>query len=56
MGDEGGFAPNLKSYEEAIVFFISAIKAGGYKPGRDIGIALHPAENEFYKNKKHISS
>ncbi|MCP4372183.1 MAG: phosphopyruvate hydratase [Deltaproteobacteria bacterium] len=54
VGDEGGFAPNLKSNEEAIKLIISAIKAAGYKPGRDIGIALDAAANEFYKNKKYI--
>ncbi len=56
VGDEGGFAPNLKSNEEAIKLIISAIKAAGYKPGRDIGIALDAAANEFYKNKKYILS
>jgi len=56
VGDEGGFAPNLKSNEEAIKLIISAIKSAGYKPGKDIGIALDAAANEFYKNKKYILS
>ena len=56
VGDEGGFAPNLKSNEEAIKLIISAIKAAGYKPGKDIGIALDAAASEFYKNKKYILS
>ena len=54
VGDEGGFAPNLKSNEEAIVFIISAIKSAGYKPGKDIGIAIDAAANEFYKKGKYI--
>jgi len=56
VGDEGGFAPNLKSNEEAIVFIISAIKLAGYKPGKDIGIAIDAAANEFYKKGKYILS
>jgi len=56
VGDEGGFAPNLKSNEEAIVFIISAIKSAGYKPGKDIGIAIDAAANEFYKKGKYILS
>jgi enolase len=56
VGDEGGFAPNLKSNEEAIKFIISAIKSAGYKPGKDIGIALDAAANEFYKKGKYILS
>ena len=56
VGDEGGFAPNLKSNEEAIKLIISAIKSAGYKPGKDIGIAIDAAANEFYKNKKYVLS
>ena len=56
VGDEGGFAPNLKSNEEAIIFIISAIKSAGYKPGKDISIALDAAANEFYKKGKYILS
>ena len=48
VGDEGGFAPNLKSNEEAIKLIISAIKSAGFKPGKDIGIALDAAASEFY--------
>jgi enolase 1/2/3 len=56
VGDEGGFAPNLKSNEEAIKLIINAIKSAGYKPGNDIGIALDSAANEFYKKGKYILS
>ena len=56
VGDEGGFAPDLKSNEEAIIFIISAIKSAGYKPGKDIGIAIDAAANEFYKKGKYILS
>ena len=51
VGDEGGFAPNLKGNEEAILLIIAAIKAAGYKPGKDIFIALDVAASEFYSNK-----
>ena len=53
VGDEGGFAPNLKSNDEACEVIVSAIKAAGYKPGRDIAIALDPAASSFYKNGKY---
>ena len=57
VGDEGGFAPDLKSNEEAIKFIISAIKAAGYTAGKDIGIAMDPAASEFYSNGKyHLKS
>jgi enolase len=56
VGDEGGFAPNLKSNEEAIKYIISAINSAGYKPGKDIGIALDAAASEFYKKGKYILS
>ncbi|MBW2181306.1 MAG: phosphopyruvate hydratase [Deltaproteobacteria bacterium] len=57
VGDEGGFAPDLQSNEEAIKFIISAIKAAGYTPGKDIGLAMDPAASEFYKNGKyHLKS
>lgn len=56
VGDEGGFAPDLESNEEAIKFIISAIESAGYKPGKDIGIALDSAANEFYKKGKYILS
>src|SRR5271154_1631347 len=48
VGDEGGFAPNLKSNEEAVNRVLEAITAAGYKPGEQIGIALDPAASEFY--------
>jgi enolase len=53
VGDEGGFAPNLKSNEEALEVIIKAIEKAGYKPGDDVMIALDPASSEFYdKDKK----
>ncbi|MBF0229042.1 MAG: phosphopyruvate hydratase [Desulfamplus sp.] len=54
VGDEGGFAPNLKSNEEALQFIVNAIESAGYRPGKDIGIALDAAASEFYKNGKYI--
>ena len=48
VGDEGGFAPNLKSNEEAIEVVLEAISAAGYAPGKHISIALDPASSEFY--------
>jgi enolase len=48
VGDEGGFAPNLKSNEEAVNRVLEAITAAGYKPGEQISIALDPAASEFY--------
>ena len=56
VGDEGGFAPNLKSNEEAIQVIIEAIQEAGYRPGRDVFIALDIASSEFYdaKKKKYI--
>ena len=52
VGDEGGFAPNLGSNEEAIEVVLEAIGKAGYKPGEDIWIALDPAASEFYDEKK----
>jgi len=49
VGDEGGFAPNLKSNEEACEVIVEAIKAAGYKPGQDVAIALDPAASSFYE-------
>ncbi|ACB54525.1 enolase [Crocosphaera subtropica ATCC 51142] len=54
IGDEGGFAPNLKSNEDAIEFIIEAIEAAGYKPGEDISICLDPATAELWKDGKYI--
>ncbi|MEJ5304373.1 MAG: phosphopyruvate hydratase [Ignavibacteria bacterium] len=52
VGDEGGFAPNLKSNEEAIEVILEAIEKAGYKPGEDVAIALDPAASEFYDETK----
>ena len=54
IGDEGGFAPNLASNEEAIQFIITGIEKGGYKPGKDIAIVLDPASSEFYEDGKYL--
>ena len=54
VGDEGGFAPNLKSNEEALVLVLEAIEQAGYKVGEQIGVALDPAASEFYVNGKYI--
>ncbi|MDD5546430.1 MAG: phosphopyruvate hydratase [Candidatus Omnitrophica bacterium] len=54
VGDEGGFAPNLKSNEEALELIVQAITAAGYKPGKDISIALDPASSSFYKNGEYV--
>jgi len=54
VGDEGGFAPNLSSNEEAIEFIIAGIEKAGYKPGKDIAIALDPAASEFYEDGKYV--
>ena len=54
VGDEGGFAPDIQSNEEAIEIVIEAIKAAGYKPGKDVSIALDAASSEMYqKNGKY---
>lgn len=52
VGDEGGFAPNLKSNEEALEVVMEAIVKAGYKPGEQVGIALDPAASEFYDKAK----
>ena len=54
VGDEGGFAPNLKNNEEALKLIISAITESGLEPGKDINIALDCAASEFYDGKKYI--
>ena len=51
VGDEGGFAPNLKSNQEAIELILKAIEAAGYKPGEQIALALDAASSEFYDKK-----
>ena len=52
VGDEGGFAPNFKSNEEALEFIIKAVKGAGYKAGSDVVICLDAASSEFYDAKK----
>ena len=54
VGDEGGFAPNLKSAEAAIELVMQAIAKAGYKPGDNVMIALDPASTEFYKNGSYV--
>lgn len=54
VGDEGGFAPDLASNEEAVKFIISAIEAAGYVPAKDIAIALDAASSEFCKDGKYV--
>lgn len=54
VGDEGGFAPNLKSNEEAVETILEAIEKAGYKAGEDVMIALDPAASEFFKDGKYI--
>ena len=53
VGDEGGFAPNLKSAEEALSFVMRSIEGAGYKPGEDVALALDCAATEFFKNGKY---
>ena len=54
VGDEGGFAPNLKSNEEAIQVIIEAITNAGYKPGEDMYIAIDAASSEYYEDGKYV--
>lgn len=54
VGDEGGFAPSLKSNEEALEVIVEAIKKAGYKPGEDISIAIDPASSGFYEEDKKL--
>ncbi|MBT3989367.1 MAG: phosphopyruvate hydratase [Rhodospirillaceae bacterium] len=53
VGDEGGFAPNLSSTEDALGFIVKSIEAAGYKPGDDVMLALDAASSEFYKDGKY---
>jgi enolase len=53
VGDEGGFAPNLASNEEAIAILVEAIESAGFTPGKDIAIALDPAMSELFKDGKY---
>ncbi len=54
VGDEGGFAPNLKTNTDAVDLIVEAISAAGYKPGKDIAIALDPAASEFYEDGSYV--
>ncbi len=54
VGDEGGFAPNLASTDEALGFVMKAIEAAGYRPGEDVALALDAAATEFYKTGKYV--
>ncbi|MEQ9331841.1 phosphopyruvate hydratase [Thalassobaculum sp.] len=54
VGDEGGFAPDLKSADEALAVIMKAIEAAGYKPGEEVMIALDPASTEFFKDGKYV--
>ena len=56
MGDEGGFAPNLKSNEEAVEVILEAVTKAGYAPGKDAFLALDPASSSFYENGKYVFS
>ncbi len=54
VGDEGGFAPDLNSNEEALTYIIEAIEKAGYKPGKEMGLALDAAASEFYSKGKYV--
>ena len=54
VGDEGGFAPNLQTADEALSFVVKAIEKAGYKPGDDVALALDPASTEFFKDGAYI--
>src|SRR5882672_5831777 len=54
VGDEGGFAPNLKSADEALAFVMKSIEAAGYRPGEDVALALDPASTEFFKKNAYV--
>ncbi|WP_417496040.1 phosphopyruvate hydratase [Maricaulis sp.] len=54
VGDEGGFAPNLSSAEQALDVIMKAIEAAGYKPGEDVALALDVASTEFFKDGKYV--
>jgi enolase len=54
VGDEGGFAPNLASNEEALKLLVEAIEKAGYAPGKDVALALDAAASEFYKGGKYV--
>ncbi len=54
VGDEGGFAPNLKSADEALSFISKACEKAGYRPGEDVAFALDPASSEFFQDGKYV--
>jgi enolase len=54
VGDEGGFAPELESNEAALALIVQAIEEAGYRPGRDVALALDPAANEFYEKGRYF--
>jgi enolase len=54
VGDEGGFAPNVKSNEDALETILGAVEAAGYKPGKQISLALDVAASEFHEGKKYV--
>lgn len=54
VGDEGGFAPNVKSSDEALSYIMKAIEGAGYKPGEDIALALDAASTEFFHDNKYV--
>ncbi len=54
VGDEGGFAPDLSSNEDALKLIMEAIKRAGYEPGKDIGLGIDSAASEFYKDGKYV--
>ncbi len=56
VGDEGGFAPNLSSNEEAVQVLVQAIEAAGFEPGTDLAIALDPASSEFFSDGAYVLS
>jgi enolase len=54
VGDEGGFAPNLRSADEALAFMVKACETAGYRPGEEVTFALDPASSEFFKGGKYV--
>lgn len=56
VGDEGGFAPNLKNHDEAFSYIIRAIEEAGYNPGTEVALAIDAASSEFYKDGKYVIS
>jgi enolase len=54
VGDEGGFAPNLKSADEALAFIVRSIEKAGYRPGEEVALALDPASSEFYEDGRYV--